>query len=81
MKPQEAHVGKKVRVSERHRIPNRRGMVGRVVGCYGGEEYMAVDVRFEDGQHRLFWPEDVEEISPPKPSWWRSLLGKDRIGQ
>jgi hypothetical protein len=35
---------------------------------------MALDVRFPDGQHRLFWPGDLEEISSPQPSWWRSLL-------
>jgi hypothetical protein len=78
MMPQEAHVGKKVRVSHEHGILERRGMVGRVVGCYGGEEYVVVDVRFGDGRHRVFWPEDLEEIPPPRPSWWRSLLGKDR---
>jgi hypothetical protein len=54
MKSQQARPGKKVRVSERHRIPSRRGMVGRVVGCYGGEEYMAIDVRFSGGECRLF---------------------------
>jgi hypothetical protein len=32
-----------------------------VVGCYGGEEYMAVDVRFADGQCRLFWSGDLED--------------------
>jgi hypothetical protein len=35
---------------------------------------MAVDVRFSDGHRRLFWPEDLGEISSPRP-WWRSLLG------
>jgi hypothetical protein len=49
-------------------------MVGRIVSRYGGEEYVAVDVRFPDRQYRLFWPEDLEEISYPQP-WWRSLLG------
>jgi hypothetical protein len=56
-------------------------MVGQVVGCYGGVEYVAIDVRFGDGRHRLFWPEDLEEISPPQPSWWRSLLGKNSARQ
>ena len=74
MRPEEARVGTKVRVCERHRIPERRGMVGRIVDRYGGEEYVAVDVRFPDRRYRLFWPEDLEEISPPMP-WWRSLVG------
>jgi hypothetical protein len=38
------------------------------------KEYVAVDVRFPDRQYRLFWPEDLEEMSSPQP-WWRSLLG------
>jgi hypothetical protein len=52
-------------------------MVGEVVGRYGGEEYVAVDVRFPDGRHRLFWPSDLAEIASPLPSLWRSLLGDE----
>jgi hypothetical protein len=74
LRSEEARVGIKVKVGDRHRIVERRGMVGRVVGRYGGGEYVAVEVRCVDGQHRLFWPEDLEEISP-QPSWWSSLLG------
>jgi hypothetical protein len=74
MKPEEAQVGMKVKVRERQRINERRGTVGRVVGCYGGVQYMAVDVRFPDGRHRLFWPEDLEQEIPSPRSWWRSLL-------
>jgi hypothetical protein len=33
-------IGTKVRVGEHHRIAERRGMVGRVVGTYGGEELL-----------------------------------------
>jgi hypothetical protein len=73
MRPEEARVGMKVRVCEHHRISERRGMVGRIVSRYGGEEYVAVDVRFPDRQYRLFWPEDLEEIS--SQPWWRPLLG------
>ena len=40
-------------------------MIGTVVGCYGGEEYIVVEVRFPDGKDRLFWPEDLEEVSSP----------------
>jgi hypothetical protein len=39
-------------------------LVGTVVARYGGEEYVAVDMRLADGQLRLFWPRDLEEISP-----------------
>ena len=59
-------VGTKVRVSEHHRIAARRGMVGRIVGRYGGEEYAAIDVLLSDGEYRLFWPCDLETISSPR---------------
>ena len=81
MRAEEAcFVGTKVRVRQEHRILERRGMVGKVVGRYGGEEYVAVDVRFSNGQRRLFWPSDLEEISSPKPSLWRSLLDGESRG-
>jgi hypothetical protein len=49
-------------------------MIGKVVGRYGGEEYVAVDVRFSDGLRRLFWPSDLEEIASAQPSLWRSVV-------
>jgi hypothetical protein len=73
MKQQDVHVGMRVKVADHHRIEQRRGLVGKVVGCYGGEEHVVVDVRFPDGRQRLFWPADLEDISSPRP-WWRSLL-------
>jgi hypothetical protein len=76
MKPQDARVGMRVRVADHHRIEARRGLVGKVVGRYGGEEHVVVDVRFPDGRQRLFWPEDLAEIGSPQP-WWRSLLGSE----
>jgi hypothetical protein len=63
MKPLDARVGMRVKVQEHHRIEARRGLVGKVVGCYGGEGYVVVDVRFPDGKDRLFWPGDLEEVS------------------
>jgi hypothetical protein len=40
MSPEEVRVGRKIRVGKRHRIEERRGMVGTVVGRYGGEGYV-----------------------------------------
>jgi hypothetical protein len=77
MKQQDVHVGMRVKVADHHRIEQRRGLVGKVVGCYGGEEHVVVDVRFPDGRQRLFWPADLEDISSPRP-WWRSLLGGEK---
>jgi hypothetical protein len=72
------HIGAMVRVRERHRIAERRGLVGRITDRYGGDGYVAVDVRFSGGPRRLFRPEDLEEISPPQP-WWRSVLGRNSV--
>ena len=76
MKAEEVRAGMRVKVRERHRIEERRGLVGEVVGTYGGEEFAAVEVLFTDGQRRLFWPTDLEEVSSPR-RWWRLLLGED----
>lgn len=70
-------VGTRVRVLESHRVVELRGMLGKVADTYGGEEFMAVDVRLSNGQRRLFWPGDLEEApesSSPSRSWWVSLL-------
>jgi hypothetical protein len=69
----------RVRGTDRHRIAERRGLLGNVVGRYGGEEHVVVDVRFADGRRRIFRPEDLEQISSPRP-WWRSLILGDQRG-
>ena len=75
MKPQDTRVGMRVKVQGHHRMEERRGLTGRVVGCYGEMEYVVVDVRLADGRSRLFWPADLEEIDIPRRRWWRSPLG------
>ena len=72
MSPQEVRIGMQVRVGEHHRIEERRGMVGKVVGRYGGEDYVAVDVVFPDGEPRLFAPRDLQELAYPRR--WGSTL-------
>jgi hypothetical protein len=70
----------RVRVMKHHRVEERRGLIGTVVARYGGEEYVAVEVRLADGQLRLFWPRDLEEIPYPPKAWWRFLLGGEASG-
>jgi hypothetical protein len=65
--PEQARRGTWVRVRDHHRVEERRGLVGRVVARYGGEDYIAVDVRLADGECRLFRPRDLEEIYPSSP--------------
>ena len=74
MKPQDVRVGMRVKVQERHRVEERRGLVGKVVGCYGEKEYVVVDVRLADGEIGFFRPADLEEVEAPR-RWWRSILG------
>ena len=77
---EQARPGARVRVMDNHRVEERRGLVGKVVALYGGEEYVAVDVRLDDGECRLFWPRDLEVISPPQEAWWHLLLGRTAAG-
>jgi hypothetical protein len=76
IKPQDVRVGMRVKVQERRRIEERRDLIGKVVGRYGGKEYVVVDVRLADGRIRLFQPADLEEVEAPR-RWWRSMLGKE----
>jgi hypothetical protein len=69
MNSEEVRAGMRVKVREHHTIEKRRGLVGKVVGTYGGEEFTAVEVLFSDGQRRLFWPADLEEVSSPRQRW------------
>ena len=78
MRPENVRVGIEVKVADSHPISYRRGMVGTIVGRWGGEEFVAVDVHCADDRHRLFWPYDLEEITPPppaRPSWGHSKRG------
>jgi hypothetical protein len=79
MTAEQASPGTRVRVMDHHRVAERRGLMGKVVARYGGEEYVAVDVRLADGQYRLFWPRDLEQISLPRTRW-RLLLGRYAAG-
>jgi hypothetical protein len=66
-------IGTRDRVRAHHRMAERRRMVGKIIGYYGGDDYVALEVRLSDGECRLFWPGDLEEISPMSPSlWWHS---------
>jgi hypothetical protein len=70
-----ALVGTKVKVREDHRVSELRGTVGKVVGSYGGEELMVLNVHFPDGRYQLFWPGDLDDAASPEP-WRRCVLGR-----
>jgi hypothetical protein len=77
LKEEAVRASMRVKVRDHHRIEKRRGLVVKVVGTYGGEEYTGVEVQFPGGQRRLFWPSDLEIVSSTKP-WWLLLLTRDR---
>jgi hypothetical protein len=56
----EALIGARVRVLETDRKPELRGMFGTIEHRYGHPEYIALDVRLDDGQLELFWAQGLE---------------------
>ena len=80
MSAEQVRPGMRVRVMDHHMLEQRRRLVGTVAARCGAEDYMAVDVRLNGGQYRLFWPSDLEEISSSPKAWWRLLLGWGSAG-
>jgi hypothetical protein len=56
----EIFIGARVRVLETDRRANLRGMLGTVEYCFGHPEYLALDVRLDDGRLELFWAHGLE---------------------
>jgi hypothetical protein len=50
--------GTRVRVSEGHRKPELRGLLGTVAQRWGNSDYTALLVRLENGRYELFWDHD-----------------------
>jgi hypothetical protein len=55
MQSHEAFLGARVRVLETDRRADLRGMYGTIEHRFGHPEYVALDVRLDDGQLELFW--------------------------
>ena len=60
LQPREALIGARVRVLETDRRVKLRGMLGTIEHRWGHPEYLALDVRLDDGQMELFWPRGLE---------------------
>jgi hypothetical protein len=56
----EAVIGARVRVLETDRRADLRGMFGTIEDRFGHPEYLALDVRLDDGQLELFWFHGLE---------------------
>jgi hypothetical protein len=60
MQSHEALIGARVRVLETDRRADLRGMFGTIEHRWGHPEYVALDVRLDDGQLELFWAHGLE---------------------
>jgi hypothetical protein len=58
----EAPIGTRVRVLETDRRPEIRGMLGTIENLWGPSDYVALDVRLDDGQSELFWFYGLEKV-------------------
>jgi len=58
----EARLGLRVRVAHSDISPQLRGMLGTIETCYGHPEYLALDVRLDDGQYELFWAHGLQKV-------------------
>jgi hypothetical protein len=56
----EALIGARVRVVETDRRPELRGMLGTIEHRFGHPEYLALDVRLDDGRLELFWAHGLD---------------------
>ena len=62
MRPEEAQIGKRVRVREGHRKTDFRGREGTIAKSWGDPGYPALDVLLDDGEWRLFWFHELEPV-------------------
>ena len=62
MRPEEAQIGRRVRVRNDHRKTSFRGWEGTIAKRWGDPGYPALDVLLEDGNWRLFWYHELEEV-------------------
>jgi hypothetical protein len=58
----EALIGARVRVLETDRRAVLRGMFGTIEQRFGHPEYLALDVRLDDGRLELFWAHGLESV-------------------
>lgn len=64
MQSHEARPGAAVRVREGCRRPELEGMSGIIEQCWGSPDYLALDVRLEDGRSELFWFHQLDAAAP-----------------
>jgi hypothetical protein len=70
VKSHEARPGTAVRVKESYRRPELEGMGGTIEKCWGSPDYLALDVRLEDGHSELFWFHQLDTAPPARVAYY-----------
>ncbi len=68
MRGEQARIGARVRVGKSGLRPEWRGLTGTISARWGHPEYLALDVRMEDGRSQLFWHHELEEVPERGPA-------------
>jgi hypothetical protein len=66
----EARPGTAVRVKEGYGRPEVEGMGGTIEHCWGSPDYLALDVRLENGRSELFWFHQLETVTPARAVYY-----------
>ena len=75
MRSEQARIGARVRVGESGVRSQWRGLTGTISGRWGHPEYLAPDVRMEDGRSQLFWHHELERVPEHEPAALREKAG------
>ena len=75
MRSEQARIGARVRVGESGVRSQWRGLTGTISGRWGHPEYLALDVRMEDGRSQLFWHHELERVPEHEPAALREKAG------
>ena len=62
MSPEEARIGKRVRVRKNLRTTTLRGQEGTIAKRWGNPGYPALDVLLDEGYWELFWYHELEPV-------------------
>jgi hypothetical protein len=62
MRPEEAQIGKRVRVRKDHRKADLQDREGTIAHRWGNPDYPALEVLLDEGDWQLFWFHELEEV-------------------
>jgi hypothetical protein len=63
MRPEEAQIGKRVRVRMDSRKANLRGKEGIIARRWTNPSFTALDVLLDDGDWQLLWDDELAEVA------------------